>query len=86
VDRLVEAWVADDRVDARRVAAQDAVSQLFEEPVAYRPDFFLSGCDKHRRGWGCTLGYGPDERVGYAMGIERSDSTFWVGFVDLIVL
>ena len=86
VDRLLDAWIQNDRVAARRVAAQSAVERFFEEPLEYRPDFFLTGCSKHEGDWTCSLGFGPDDRVGYNLGIEQWKRSFWVEYADLIVL
>lgn len=86
VRRLLEAWIEDDRVAARRVAAQVAVERFFEEPLGYRPDFYLADCNRHQGDWSCSLGYEPDDRVGYILGIESLDQRYWVGFADLIVL
>jgi hypothetical protein len=83
---LLVAWVQNDRVAALQVAARAAVEQLMEEPLEFRPDFYLTGCDKHQGDWSCGLGYRLDDRVGYTLGIGRSDQRFWVEFAGLIVL
>jgi hypothetical protein len=86
VDRLLVAWVQNDRVAALQVATRAAVKQTFEEPLEFRSDFYLTACDKHQGDWTCSLSYRLDDRVGYTLGIGRSDHRFWVEFAGLIVL
>jgi hypothetical protein len=86
VDRLLDAWIQDDRVAARRLAAQPAVERFFEEPLEYRPDFYVTGCSRHEGDWNCSLGFRPDDRVGYNLAVEHSDRAYWVERADLIVL
>ena len=86
VDRLVAAWVEDDWAAAHEVAARVAVRNFFQEPLQYRPDFYLSDCRRHSGDWSCSLSYELDDRVGYSLAIEQRGQRYWVAFADLIVL